>query len=56
MLEDYSAGEEVEESRSMYFLDESRSPEYPDDVLVYLLKDGNKPEVCWVRIEGLAEH
>ncbi len=56
MLADYSAGEEVEESRSMDFLDESRSPEYPDDVLVYLLKDGNKPEGCWVRIEGLAEH
>ena len=47
---------EVEESRSMDFLDGSRSPEYPDDVLVYLLKDGNKPEGCWVRIEGLADH
>lgn len=22
----------------------------------YILKDGNKPEGCWVRIEGLAEH
>lgn len=36
MLADYSAGEEVEESRSMDFLDESRRPEYPDDVLVYI--------------------
>lgn len=37
MLKSYSAGDEVEESRSMDFLDGSRSPEYPDDVLVYLL-------------------
>ena len=56
MLKSYSAGDEVEKSRSMDFLDGSRSPEYPDDVLVYLLRDGNKPEGCWVRIEGLAEH
>ena len=56
MLKSYGAGDEIEESRSMGFLDGSRSPEYPDDVLVYLLKNGNKPEGCWVRIEGLAEH
>lgn len=56
MLKSYGAGDEVEESRNMDFLDRSRSPEYPDDVLVYLLKDGNEPEGCWVRIEGLAEH
>lgn len=55
-LLDYNAGEEVEESRKMDFLDDSRSPEYPDDVLVYLLREGNQPEGCWVRIEGLAEH
>lgn len=56
MLKSYIAGDEVEESRNMHFLDELRSQEYPDDVLVYLLKDGNEPEGCWVRIEGLAEH
>lgn len=56
MLKNYAAGNGVEESRSMDFLDGSRSPEYPDDVLVYLLKNGNKPEGCWVRIEALAEH
>ncbi|MCW1073651.1 SseB family protein, partial [Streptococcus anginosus] len=55
MLEIYNAGDEVEESRNMHFLDESRNPEYPDDVLVYPVKDGNNPEGCWVRIEGLAE-
>ena len=56
MLESYSAGDEIEESRTMGFLDSLRSPEYPDDVLVYLLKDGNQPEGCWVRIEALAKH
>lgn len=56
MLESYSVGDEIEESRTMDFLDGSRSPEYPDDVLVYLLKNGNNPEGCWVRIEALAEH
>lgn len=56
MLKNYDAGDEVEETRNMDFLDSSRSPEYPDDVLVYLLKNGNKPEGCWVRIDALAEH
>ena len=56
MLKNYAAGDGVEESRNMDFLDSSRSPEYPDDVLVYLLKNGNKPEGCWVRIDALAEH
>lgn len=56
MLKDYDSCDEVEESRDMDFLDGSRSPEYPDDVLVYLLKDGNEPEGCWVRIESLEDH
>ena len=56
ILKNYDAEDGVEESRNMDFLDSSRSPEYPDDVLVYLLKNGNKPEGCWVRIEELAEH
>ena len=56
ILKNYDAEDGVEESRNMDFLDSSRSPEYPYDVLVYLLKNGNKPEGCWVRIEELAEH
>ncbi len=55
-LEAYSVSEEVEESRRMTFLDEFRNSEYPDDVLVRLLKDGNQVEACWVRIEALEEH
>ena len=56
MLKNYDAEDGVEESRNMDFLDGSRSTEYPDDILVYLLKNGNKPEGCWVRIDALAEY
>lgn len=52
----YSSNDEIEKSRNMFFLDKYRSLEYPDDVLVYLLKDGNSPEGCWVRIETLSKH
>lgn len=55
-LKSYTGGDGVEESRNMHFLDKLRSPEYPDDVLVYLLKDGNELEGCWVRIEALGEN
>lgn len=52
----YKAPEEVEESRKMSFLDQSRHEHYPDDVMVYLTKKGLDPEGCWVRIIGLGEH
>lgn len=52
----FDANEEIEETRNMIFLDESRHEEYIDDVSVYLTKDGLEPELCWVRIMGLAEH
>lgn len=54
-LKAYEVSNDIEESRELDFLDSSRSPEYPDDVLVYLFKGGNKPEACWVRIESLAK-
>ena len=53
VLDIYAVEEDIQESRKMEVLDIYRSPEYPDDVLVYLLKEGNKPEACWVRIEGI---
>ena len=52
MLHGYDAPEEVEKTRSMTFLDASRDESCIDDVLVYLVKDGLKPEGCWVRISG----
>lgn len=56
MLTSYAVDEEIEKTRDMNFLDGSRHPHYPDDVQVYLIKDGFKPEVCWARIIGLGEH
>ena len=56
MLHDYDASEEVEKTREMSFLDGSRHENFVDDVLVYLMKDGLKPEGCWTRITGLGDH
>lgn len=56
MLHSYDASEEVEKSRGMTFLDASRDENCIDDVIVYLIKDGLKPEGCWVRITGLGDH
>ncbi len=56
MLHGYDAPEEVEKTRSMTFLDASRDANCIDDVLVYLMRDGLKPEGCWVRISGLGDH
>lgn len=54
--EAYEVSEEIEQTRNMTFLDACRHPYCIDDVLVYLLKDDNEPEGCWVRIEGLGDH
>ena len=56
MLHDYDASEEVEKTREMRLLDGSRHENFVDDVLVYLMKDGLKPEGCWTRITGLGDH
>lgn len=57
MIKDgYQVDEAVIATRKVEIIDGSRSPEYPDDVLVVLFKDGNQPEGCWVRCEGLGEN
>lgn len=56
MLDTYDVDEEIEKTREMGFLDGCRHPHYPDDVQVYLMRDGLKPELCWSRIIGLGEH
>jgi hypothetical protein len=55
-LHHYDADEEGEKTREMPFLDECRHEECIDDVMVYLIKEGRKPEGCWVRISGLGDH
>lgn len=56
MLHHYDADEEVEKTREMSFLDECRHEECIDDVMVFLVKEGLKPEGCWARIIGLGDH
>lgn len=56
LLQEYEAGEEIEKTREMRFLDDSRHPCFPDDVQVYLMRSGLKPEPCWARISGMAEN
>lgn len=52
-IEYYNVSKEIEETRSFGFLDEARHDYFIDDVAVFLVKEGNNPERCWVRIEGL---
>lgn len=56
VTKEYAAEEDIEKTRDMSFLDPSRDEVFVDDVLVYLLKEGNKPEGCWTRIVGLGDH
>lgn len=56
MLHHYDADEEVEKTREMSFLDGCRHEECIDDVMVFLVKEGLKPEGCWARIIGLGDH
>ena len=55
-LHQYDVNKEIEITREMTFLDACRDKEYIDDVMVYFIKEGNKPEECWVRIVGLKEN
>ena len=55
-LKQYDASEDVEKSREFDFLDGCREPSFPDDVRVLFIKEGLKPEECWVRIIGLGDH
>lgn len=56
MLKVYDASEEIERSRTFGFLDESRHPEFIDDVQILLEKNGLQSEICWARIIDLSEH
>lgn len=56
MLNVYKADEDLEKTRELGFLDECRHPFYPDDVQVYLVKDGLEPELCWASMFALGDH
>lgn len=55
-LKQYDVPEDVEKSRGFDFLDGCREPGFPDDVRVLFLREGLKPEECWVRLTGLGDH
>lgn len=54
--EGYTATDGVLKVRDITMIDECRSQEYPDDVLVILTRGNNQPEGCWVRCEGIKEN
>ncbi len=56
MLKAYDADEDIEKTRTFGFLDEARHPEFIDDVMVFLEREGLTPEPCWCRIIGLGDH
>lgn len=47
----YKVHEAVELMRGIEGLDPSRSPQFPDDIVVIFYKEGLKPEGIWVRME-----
>ena len=51
----YRNCDEIEATRKVEAIDTSRSPEFPDDVLVILIHGNNAPEGCWVRCEKIAD-
>ncbi|MBQ9911245.1 MAG: SseB family protein [Lachnospiraceae bacterium] len=55
-LKAYDAPENLERTRSMAFLDDARNFQFVDDVLVTLMRNGFRPEPCWVRIFDVGEH
>ena len=52
----YKVSENIEKTRELSFLDPVRHPHYPDDMLVFLLREELQPEGCWVRISDLEGH
>ena len=51
----YAVEKKVEESRGLTILDEFRYKNCPDDVRVVFLKNGLKPEACWVTITDMED-
>ena len=48
----YRADPAVEAFREIKCIDSSRHPQYPDDLIVFFVRDGLKPEGIWCRICG----
>lgn len=48
----YGVNPIVEKLRTIESLDPSRSPQFPDDLVVLFMKDGMRPEGIWCRLDG----
>lgn len=48
----YSCPEAAVKFRDVVGIDKSRHPQFPDDIVVFFIKDGYKPEGIWCRICG----
>lgn len=54
-LDSYETNEKVTILRFIDILDDSREPDYPDDLKVIFVKEGLQNEVMWVRCENIDE-
>ena len=52
----YTPSEQLAQLRETTEMDPFRHPEYPDDILVMLFREGLQPEGCWVRCESFDPH
>lgn len=52
----YSCSQQIDDTRMLKILDDSRNQDYPDDVLVVLFKEDLQPEGCWVRCSGVGDN
>ena len=52
IVDHYSAPEDILEVRRIQQLDLSRAQGFPDDIVVYFIKDGLEPEKVWCRTVG----
>ena len=48
----YRADEAAERFREIRSIDPSRHPQYPDDILIWFVSDGQNPEGIWGRVHG----
>ena len=51
----YTADSKLMETRRITALDASRHEHYPDDIQLYLKTKDDTIEVCWLKIEGVAD-
>ncbi|WP_407454829.1 hypothetical protein [Methanobrevibacter sp.] len=54
-LDNYHVNNDIEALRFIEVLDESRNEDFPDDVMVFFIKENCQMERMWVRYENIVE-